>query len=265
MARARELAALNDNDFNAVKFALHSELLGNKPATPPGAPAGPLPDTELRRALDEAHRLVFGNTANGANVDTWMARARELAALNDNDFNAVKFALHSELLGNKPATPPGAPAGPLPDTELRRALDEAHRLVFGNTANGANVDTWMARARELAALNDNDFNAVKFALHSELLGNKPTTTRPGHPLAPCPTRTAPRPGRGPPARLRSQAHRAQRGQLDGPGARAGGSERQRLQRRQVRPPLRAARRIALAARGVAPPRASGREPGLDVG
>jgi hypothetical protein len=97
MARARELAALNDNDFNAVKFALHSELLGNKPATPPGTPAGPLPDTELRRALDDAHRLVFGAKPTGPNVDTWMARARELAALNDNDFNAVKFALHSEL------------------------------------------------------------------------------------------------------------------------------------------------------------------------
>ncbi|MFY0573813.1 hypothetical protein ACN28S_05060 [Cystobacter fuscus] len=59
--------------------------------------AAPLPDTELRRALDEAHRLALGNNANGPTVDTWMARARELAALNNNDFNAVKFALHSEL------------------------------------------------------------------------------------------------------------------------------------------------------------------------
>jgi hypothetical protein len=136
--------------------------------TTPGQVAPPLPDTELRRALDEAHRLALGNNANGASVDSWMARARELAALNNNDFNAVKYALHSELLGNKPATPTGTGAGPLPDTELRRALEDSHRLVFGSKPTGPNVDTWMARARELAALNNNDFNAVKFALHSEL-------------------------------------------------------------------------------------------------
>jgi hypothetical protein len=56
-------------------------------------------DNMLRKLLDEAHNLAFGNGANGPNVDAWMAKAK---ALRDDpekklDANGIKYALFGLL------------------------------------------------------------------------------------------------------------------------------------------------------------------------
>lgn len=52
-------------------------------------------DNLLRKLLDEAHSLVFGNGANGPHVEAWMKKARELRDDKDKnlDANGIKFAL----------------------------------------------------------------------------------------------------------------------------------------------------------------------------
>ncbi|WNG55513.1 hypothetical protein F0U59_12540 [Archangium gephyra] len=56
-------------------------------------------DDLLRKLLDEAHTLVFGNGANGPNIEAWMARARKLRDDKDNplDANGIKYALFSQM------------------------------------------------------------------------------------------------------------------------------------------------------------------------
>lgn len=65
------------------------------PTSTPGTSGCQIGDAQLRKLLDEAHQLIFGNKANGAHVDGWMAKARELRddKTKSLDANGIKYAL----------------------------------------------------------------------------------------------------------------------------------------------------------------------------
>ncbi|WNG25347.1 hypothetical protein F0U62_15905 [Cystobacter fuscus] len=143
---------------------------------PPGhasAQASAMGDDELRQALDAAHDLIHGGKASGSQVDDWMARARELAGEHGNDFDAVKYALHSEMFAKtQGASAPSSPANHTQgDSGLRTALDEAYALVHGGKASGPKAEALMARAKQLAS-EGNDLNDIKYTLHAEILSEK---------------------------------------------------------------------------------------------
>ncbi|WP_375771456.1 hypothetical protein NR798_11290 [Archangium gephyra] len=156
MKYAQQLAG-EGKDANTIKYALFDKLRGTPSADQMAKPD----DNMLRKMLDEAHQLAFGNKANGANVDGWMKKARELAG-QGMDANAIKYALFDELRGAPSAQQMAKPD----DTMLRKLLDDAHNLVFGNGANGPHIDAWMAKARALRddTTKNLDANGIKYAL-----------------------------------------------------------------------------------------------------
>ncbi|OJH39702.1 hypothetical protein BON30_19715 [Cystobacter ferrugineus] len=167
MAQAQGLAGQHHNNFKVIQLALHALMIGM--LTPPSSETlAPLSTDKLRQALDEAHTLVFGNGASGPRVDTWMAKAGEMASQLKNNFNALKFALHGMLRG-KPLPAPGAQHPPPSDTELRQALNDTHQVVFKEAAGGPHLNAWMAEARKLAGQHGNNLDVVKFFLHSQML------------------------------------------------------------------------------------------------
>ncbi|HEX5752388.1 MAG TPA: hypothetical protein VFZ09_39650 [Archangium sp.] len=228
-------------DADGIKYALFSKLRGTYNSDPQAR----LTDDQLKKALNEAHQMIFGRDVDPAQLDGWMNRARKLRD-NPEDpskplsLDDIKFTLFSELRTGKtkeqlktlddptlkrlvndayqlfagPGTQPDPakakelldlatqlrdkpedPTRPLDadgikyalfsklrgtynsdskakitDDQLRKLLDEAHNLVFGNGANGPNVETWMARARKLRDDKDNplDANGIKYALFSQM-------------------------------------------------------------------------------------------------
>jgi len=153
---AQDLAG-KGQDANTIKYALFDKIRGTASADEMAKPN----DTLLRKMLDEAHQLVFGNKANGANVDAWMTKARTMRD-QGMDANAIKYALFDELRGAPSASQMAKPD----DKLLRTLLDEAHKLVFGNEANGPNVTAWMDKARALRddTTKNLDGNGIKYAL-----------------------------------------------------------------------------------------------------
>ncbi|EPX63593.1 hypothetical protein D187_006001 [Cystobacter fuscus DSM 2262] len=156
---------------NHARQSMQNQLFGKMATVKSSAPPAPMSNTNLRRAVDDAHQLAFGQSASGTSANELMAQAQGLAGQHHNNFKVIQLALHALMIGM--LTPPaGETPAPLSKDKLHQALDEAHTLVFGKSASGTRVDTWMAKAGELASQLKNDFNAVKFALHG-LLSGKP--------------------------------------------------------------------------------------------
>ena len=127
-----------------------------------GTASGKVSDDQLRKLLDEAHKLIFGNEANGANVEGWMNIAKKMRD-EGKDANTIKYALFDQLRG----APSEAQMKRPDDTLLRKMLDEAHTLIFGNEANGANVEAWMNIAKKMRD-EGKDANTIKYALFDQL-------------------------------------------------------------------------------------------------
>ncbi|WPB74851.1 hypothetical protein KYC5002_38385 [Archangium violaceum] len=165
-ARALRDDPNNPLDANGVKYALFGLLRG----TPTAEQASKPNDDLLKKVVGQAYELYagFGSKIDPAKEKELLELAKKLRDDKDKplDADGIKYALFSKLRGN----PTDAEMAKPSDDLLRKLLDEAHTLVFGNGANGPNVEAWMARARKLRDDKDNplDANGIKYALFSQM-------------------------------------------------------------------------------------------------